>query len=139
MKARYIVPLIIIAAASTGALLSNESHPEQTSQSDHHHNAVIDTHDHHQRELDHRDDIAIEDMLHHAVNHLGTAIALPASYIAMPEWKTSWELRWMDFQHGDHTVRIYHATHHNHHATRFVIAVDDAEHGMLDHHWIPVQ
>jgi hypothetical protein len=137
MNARHIVPLIVVVVASTGALLSTASHPEN-SQPAHHHEAATQTHTAHHQELDHHDDVAVEDMVHHAATHLGTAAAIPESYVAVPDWKPSWELRWMDFHNGDHTVRLYHATEHDHPETRFVIAVDDASHDAVEH-WTPAQ
>jgi hypothetical protein len=138
MNARHIVLPVLIVVASAGALLSTASHTENARQPDHHHNAIIENHSDHHYQFDHHDDVALEDMLHHAATHLDTAIAVSGSYVALPDWKPSWELRWMDFQHGDHVVRLYHATDHRHPETRFVVAIDDSEHGVVET-WIPLQ
>lgn len=131
MNARHIVPLLIIAIASTGALIFTTGHP--ATEAGPHHEVVLAAHEDH-----HHDHAAIDEMLHYAVTHLGTAAAIPDSYVAIPDWNGSWELRWIDFHHGDHLVRVYHATHHDHPETRFVIAVDESEHAIVDH-WTPVQ
>lgn len=139
MNARHTVPLILVVVASAGALLSTTGHHENARPSDHHHNAIIENHtNQHHHELDHHDDVAVGDMLHHAATRLDTVAAIPNSYFAVPDWKPSWELRWLDFQRGDHAVRLYHVTDHNHPEMRFIVAVDDADHGTV-HDWIPVQ
>jgi len=138
MNARNIVPLLIVVVASAGALLSTADHHEAAQLPDHHHNAILEGHNDHHDAFDHHDDVAVADMLHHAATHLDTAGAIPDSYVALPSWKPSWELRWMDFHHGDHAVRLYHATDHHHPETRFVIAVDDTEHDVVQH-WMSVQ
>lgn len=134
MNTRQLVPMLLIVVASVGALIATAVHPEQATASDHHHQALSA----HHHELDHHDDVAVDEMLHYAATHLGTAAAIPDSYAAVPNWNASWELRWIDFHHGDHLARVYHATHHDHPETRFVIAVDDSDHA-TDHHWTPAQ
>jgi hypothetical protein len=138
MNAHHIVLPILVVVASAGALLSTAGHPENALQADHHLKSIIQSHTDHQHEFDRHDEVAVEDMLHHAAMHLDAVAAVPGTYVALTDWKPSWELRWMDFQHGDHVVRLYHATDHNHPETRFVVVVDDAEHGAIEA-WIPVQ
>jgi len=137
MNARHTVPLLLVAVASVGALLSTTAHHED-SHPVHHHEAIVQAHAGHHIEFNHHDDVAIDDILQHAATHLGTAAAIPESYLAVPDWKPDWELRSMMFHHGDHTVTLYHATHHDHPETRFIIAVDDTEHGVVEH-WTPIQ
>jgi|GEM_PF-6921896 len=136
MNVNHVVLPFLIVVASAGALFETAIHTANTPPSDHHQNTVVESHNDYQ--FDHHDDVAIEDMLHHAAMHLDAAVAVSNSYVALPTWKPTWELRWMDFRHGDHVVRLYHATDHSHPETRYIVAIDDAEHGVIDD-WIPLQ
>lgn len=129
MISRHIAVLTIVLA-STGALLTTATHHEHISPPVHSVSVASIGNPHH--EPDTSDTLAIGDMVHHAASHLGESMtAVPQSYGVSANWKPSWELRWMDFQRGDHVVRVYHTMARDHSGRRFVIAVDDSD---SDHH-----
>lgn len=113
----YVATTIAEAPASHHRVIDDQNYIATT---------IVEAPTSHRRVIDHNDQAAIKDMMNHAAAHLGTVTAVPESYVTILDWKLSWTLRWIDFDHGGHTVRIYHATHDDLPQTRFVIAVDES-------------
>ena len=121
MNTRITLPVLIIAFASAGAYVwPPEAVPETASA----HAATAEAFHHPVARLAHHEDhdaAAMHDMTLHAVRHLGTTDAKPASFRAWPEWTPGWELRALDFEAHGHTETVYQATSKHQPHVRFTI------------------
>lgn len=116
--------------AHEAALIPAASH---TSGHDDHSAAAV--HDHAALTHDHDAD-ARNDMHAFAVRHFGATEEHPETLNGSVHPDGQWELRWMDVDHGNETVRLYHITHTHDHELRYVAAWD-AQHGHYGA-WEPV-
>lgn len=118
MRIRHLVSLLLILAAGAFVLASDRS---RNSEPIHHDQVAHFDHESHMH-------VAMMDMRRHAADHLGHATVHEHSFGSAPLWMAEWELHWLDVNHGDHHVRIYHATHAHHSHVRYVTIVDPEHH-----------
>jgi hypothetical protein len=84
-------------------------------------------------EHNHNDHVAIADMHTYARHNLGGLHEHPDSFGAADRWAHDWELRWMDYEVGGRTIRIYHATSKHNEALRYTSLWDG--HKVRYHDW----
>lgn len=81
----------------------------------------------------HHDLVAIADMHSYALHNLGRVNEYPDSFGMADRWAHDWELRWIDYEAGGHTIRIYHATNKHDTALRYTSLWDG--HTVRYHDW----
>lgn len=117
MKARFALPVLVIALASAGALITATSHDSFPTEDSAHHDSIGD-------QLSHHDYVAFTDMSAHAAHHLGGVSLHEDALESDSEWTADWELHTIDVIHNDHTLRIYHAINRHNPAIRFIASWD---------------
>jgi hypothetical protein len=53
---------------------------------------------------------ALVDIRAHVQHHLGHHTEVPGSFAGTHQWSGEWHLQWLDVEHADEVLRIYHAT-----------------------------
>jgi len=73
----------------------------------------------------HKDPVALTAMCRYAALHLGDFDVLPDTFGGTPHWSPNWHLHWVDVRHGEHLVRIYHATGKHQAHLHYTMMYDD--------------
>lgn len=71
---------------------------------------------------------AILDMHRFVGDRFSEATERPETFGSVIQWTPDWELRWLDYEVGDHTIRLYHLTSRHNPERRYVSFWND-EHG----------
>jgi len=125
--------VMLIAAIGTGTYFTSAGAQQHTS--------VHNGHSHHtvhaaQLSSVPHDHIALADMHTYASHHLGDVTELPDTYGETDHWTHDWELRWIDYNVSNGTVRVYHAI--NRHDTQVRFAASWDGHQARYHDWEPI-
>src|SRR5207253_9899578 len=86
--------------------IHHHGHDHDTAADPSHENVAEAAHEHGHHDHGH---LALLDIAAYAAIHLD-GIPVAESFGAIDDWTHDWQLRWVDYNHGDETIRIYHAT-----------------------------